>query len=63
MITIWVGGSIGLFPYLLTEQEGKVFLTLPQLTVLVNRSSNKVVLVLKTRRHIYTDHATSEKFA
>ena len=33
MITIWVGGSIVAFPYLFTEKEGKVFLTLPQLTV------------------------------
>jgi len=60
MITIWVGGSIGVFPYLFTEKEGKVFLTLPQLTV--NRSSYQVVLVLKARQLIYTGHATSEKF-
>jgi hypothetical protein len=33
VITIWVGGSIGVFPYLFTEKEGKVFLALPQLTV------------------------------
>jgi hypothetical protein len=32
MITIWVGGSIGVLSYLFTEKEGKVFLTLPEIT-------------------------------
>jgi hypothetical protein len=60
VITIWVGGSIGVFPYFFTEKEGKVFLTLPQLTVKI--SSYQVILLLKARELIYTGHANCEKF-
>jgi hypothetical protein len=60
VITILVGGSIEVFPYLFTEKEGKVSLTLPQLTVY--RGIYQVVLVLKARQLIYTGHATSKKF-